>query len=452
MKIVIDGAGEVGSHLAKMLSKESNEVTVIDSEEKRLQALTSVCDVGSVEGDPCSIQAMNKAGVERCDLFIAVYPHVDQEVNVVAALFAKNLGAKKVVSRINVELLDSTARKMMKDSGIDFTFCPEKIASDDIVSQLKHGLSSDTLDFVGGKLQLATFRVGESSPILDMRLVDFVKEFSKEDASQFRVIAVTREEKTMIPRFDTKFRFADVIYVMIKKEGIRKLSSYLGVSEGDVDKVMIVGGGKVGTMTAAALYPEVSDVKVIEVNHDRCVVIDEILDDHILVVNGDGRNPDFLVEEGVSGYDAFVAVTGNDEANILACVAAKKLGVMRTIAEVENLEYVSLAEEMGIDLVINKKLSGASRVFKLTLSDRARFVRYMSGTKAEILEYTASESSAVIKAPLKDLDFPEEAVIGGVIRQGEAIIAVGDTRIAPGDRVIVFALPGVVGAVDKMFK
>ncbi len=452
MKIIIDGAGEVGSHLAKLLIRENNEVTVIDNDEKRLQALNATSDVGSLQGDPCSIPTMRKAGVGKCDLFISVYPYVDQEVNIVAAIFAKKLGAKKVVARINVELMDSEAKKMIKDSGIDYTFCPERIAADDIVSQLKHGLSSDTLDFMGGKLQLATFRIGEDSPILDMRLVDFVREFSVEEASQFRVIALTREDRTLIPRFDTKFRFSDVIYVIIKKEGIKKLSSYLGVSDIDVNKVMIVGGGKVGTMTAASLYPEVPDVKVIEVNHDRCVTVDEILDDNILVVNGDGRNPDFLVEEGISGYDAFVSVTGNDEANILACVAAKKLGVIRTIAEVENLEYVSLAEEMGIDLVINKKLSSASRVFKMTLSEKARFVRYMSGTKAEVLEYTATQGCAVIKAPLKNLDFPEGAVVGGVVRNSEAIIAVGDTQIQAGDHVIVFALPGAVGAVDKMFK
>jgi len=196
----------------------------------------------------------------------------------------------------------------------------------------------------------------------------------------------------------------------------------------------------------------IEDIKVIEVNHNRCVEVDEILDDSILVVNGDGRNPDFLVEEGIMSYDAFVAVTGNDEANILACVAAKKFGVPRTIAEVENIEYVSLAEEMGIDLVVNKKLSSASLIFKMTLSDKAKFIRYMSGTKAEVLEYTAAKDSAITRAPLRDIDFPEGAVVGGVLRDQDAIIAVGSTVIQDGDRVVVFALPTAIKAVDKMFK
>lgn len=452
MKIVIDGAGEVGSHLAKMLSREGNEVTVIDNDALRLEAMSNAADVGIVESEPSSISGLRQAGVETADLFISVFPYVNQEVNLVSCMFAKRLGAKKAVARIHNNLLGPDPKKFIRELGIDQTFCPEKIASDVIVGHIKRGLNSDTLDFVGGKLQLAVFRMDEDSPILDMKLIDFVHEFSLEDASQFRVIAITRDEATMIPRFDTKFKFGDVVYIMIQKAGLKQLTSFLGVSDVDVKKVMIVGGGTVGTMTAASLFGDIEDIKVVEVDRDRCIEVDEILDDSILVVNGDGRNPDFLVEEGISSYDAFVAVTGNDEANILACVAAKKFGVLRTIAEVENIEYISLAEEMGIDLVVNKKLSAASRIFKMTLSDRAKFIRYMSGTKAEVLEYTAGESSAVTKGALKDLDFPGGAVVGGIIRDTDAFIAVGNTCIRPGDRVVVFSLPDSIKAVDKMFK
>ena len=180
--------------------------------------------------------------------------------------------------------------------------------------------------------------------------------------------------------------------------------------------------------------------------------LSERLPDNVVVVVGDGRNSELLVDEGIKGFDAFLALTGKDEANVLACVSAKKFGVEKTIAEVENIEYIHLAEEMGVDSVINKKLITAGRLFKFTLSGKARLVKYMSGTDAEVLEFTVPPGSAITKAPLKDLSFPKDSVIGGVIRGSESMIAIGSTKIEAYDRVVVFALPHAVKEVDKFFK
>lgn len=453
MKVVIDGAGEIGSHLAKLLVKEGNEVTVIDDDKDRLEKLSAVVDIEPVLGEATSIKALTDAQAGKADLFIAVFPYVDQTVNMIAALFAKNMGAKKVVARTRqLDLLSSKNRQSLKELGIDMPICPEKIAADELVAQLDHSIAADTMDFAKGKIHIITFRLDDDSPILDMRLVDFTNQFSSKDAQEFRVIAISRGETTIIPRFDTKFKYGDLVYLIIKREGLKAMNEYLGLQDIAIRRVMIMGGGAVGAIAAAHFAEDMSAVKLIEIKRERCLELVDMLPEKVEVVNGDARNSDFLYEQGLHTYDAFVALTGNDEANILACVAAKRFGVMRTVAEVENMEYVHLAEEMGVDVVINKKLVTAGRIYKLTLSDRARFVRYMSGTEAEVIEYTAAEGSKITKKPLKDIEFPSDAVIGAIQRDNEAFIAVGSSQIQPDDRVAVFTMPDSAKAVDKLFK
>lgn len=453
MKIVIEGAGEVGSHLAKMLRAEANDVTVIDSDAQRLADLTSYADVETVCGNPTSISVLKDAGVAKADLFIAVFPFVSQEVNIVGALLAKQAGAAKVVARVNDEDYLSAENKLMfKELGIELMFYPEKSAADEIVDYLKHSSTAEVMDFARGKLQIAVFKLNEDSPVLDLKLLEFIKLLTPQQLEQFRVIAISREDKTIIPSLDTKFLFGDLVFTISKKEGVEALYSYFGKSKITVKRTMILGGGSIAAMLARSLDRQGVGVKIIEKDKDMCVKLAERLPDSVLIVNGDGRNSDFLFEEGIRDYDAFVALASNDETNVLACVVAKKFGVERTVAEVENIEYIRLAEEMGVDNVINKKLITASRIFKFTLSGKARFVRYMTGTNAEVMEYTVAPGSAVTKAAIRDLDFPRNAIIGGVIRGSEAYIAVGDTKIEAYDRVAIFAMPETIREIDRFFK
>ena len=287
--------------------------------------------------------------------------------------------------------------------------------------------------------------------MIDMRLIDFVGVATTADLP-FRVVAIARNSETIIPSVDTKFKYHDLVFIISKREGIDQIMKYIGKSNIEVDKLMILGGGPIGEMVARQLNRQVDSIKIIELRKDRCVELSEKLGSNVTVVNGDGRNSDMLLEEGIKNYDAFVAVTSNTETNILACVAAKKLGVSRTIAEVENIEYIRLAEEMGVDAVINKKLITAGRIFKFTLSSKVRFIKYMSGTNAEILEYIVAPGSWVTKGKLKDIGFPKNAIIGGVIRGNEAFIAIGESEIKAYDRVAVFALPQAVKEVDKFFR
>lgn len=453
MKIVIDGAGEVGSHLAKMLRAESNEVTVIDNDSERLSRLSSYADIEAVEGSPSSIDTLRTAGVGRADLFIAVYPAGTQEVNIVSALLAKQLGAKKVLARVaGEEYLAAENKLLFKEMGLDLMFCPEKIASDETVDSLKHSASSETMDFAHGKLQIAVYKLDENSPLLDFNLGGFIARIPAEEAREFRIIALARGENTIIPNLDTKFLYGDMVYTISKREGAETVGRYFGHRTFEIRSAMILGGTQIGEMVAESLSHTFPDVKLIESDRDRCIELSEKLPSTVLVVNGDGRNSDFLYDESIKDYDAFLALTDSDETNVLACVVAKKFGVERTVAEVENIEYMRLAEEMGVDAVINKKLITAGRIFKFTLSGKARFVKYMSGTSAEVIEYTAAPDSAITKAPLKDLQFPRNAIVGGIVRGSESMIAVGDTQVEAYDRVAVFALPESIREVDRFFR
>jgi trk system potassium uptake protein len=452
MKIVIQGAGEVGSHLAKMLSLEANDITVIDDDPARLSNLSAIADVIAIEGPSSSLKVMREAGVQNADLFISVVPFVPQDVNIVSALLAKNLGAKKVTARIDDnDFLSAENKLLFKQMGIELMFYPERLAADEILDLLKHTTSMDSMDFARGKLQVEVFKLEEDSPLLDMKIAEFAA-IATSDNLQFRVIAITRGGRTIMPKYDTKLMFNDLVFIIATREGMEFIKKFLGKSNIEIDRVMILGGSRIAELVAARLSAKISSVKILEKDKERGMVLSERLPDNVIVVIGDGRNSDLLLEEGIKEHDAFLALTGNDEANVLACVVAKKFGVDKTIAEVENIEYIHLAEEMGVDSVINKKLITAGRLFKFTLSGKARLVRYMSGTDTEVLEYTVAAGSGITKGALKDISFPKDAVIGGLIRGSEAMIAVGSTRIEPYDRVVVFSLPESVKEIDKLFR
>ena len=452
MRIVIAGAGEVGSHLAKMLNAEGNEITVIDMRKDRLDALSSLTDVITVQGNPSAIHILKEAGADHADLFIAVNPSESQDVNIVSAMLAKKLGSKKVTARINnEEYLSFEHKYMFKEMDIDLLFYPEKIATNEIIDLIRRNATTESLEFARGKLQVAVFKLEEDSQLLGMNMAEFSAVAASEGHS-FRVVAITRKDTTIIPSFDTRFKYHDLVFIISTRDGMEMLMRYVGKQDIAVKNIMILGGSPIGEMLATQLSKQMESIKLIEMNKDKCLLLSDKLPSNVTVVNGDGRNSDLLLEESIRMYDAFVAVTNNSETNILACVAAKTLGVERTIAEVENLEYIKLAERMGVDAVVNKKLITAGRIFKFTLSSKVRFIKYMSGTEAQVLEYIVAPDTRITQKPLKDMHFPKGAIIGGVIRGSESFIAVGDTVIDAYDRVAVFALPEVVKEVDKFFK
>lgn len=447
MRIIVAGAGEIGSHLAKMLSMEYHEITVISPDEESLEKISGESDIITVEGISSSIETLQKAGIENADLFIAVNPDSEQDINIVSSILAKKLGAKKVTARINSEEYQKNENRILfTDLGIDSLFYPEKIAATEIVNLLKQNTASEFMNYSHGKLQLIVYKLEECSPMVDRT----VAELRERTQNLFRSVAISRDNRTIIPKSATRFKVGDIVYLVSKKEGMEQALSLSGKSKVSVRNLMILGGGRIGEMVARAMEKQVENIKLIDINPDKCAHLSEVLD-KTLVINGDGRNSDLLMEEGLKDMEAFIAVTSSSETNILSCVVAKRMGISKVIAEVENFEYIKLAEEMGVDSVINKKLITAGKIFRFTLSNKVRSIKVLNGTDAVVLEFIVNTNSKITTGKLKDLHFPEEAIIGGFVRGNESFIADSESTIRPYDQVVVFANPEAVDKVDKFF-
>lgn len=445
MRILISGAGEVGTHLAKLLSNEDHDVILMDEDEERLQESSSHFDIMAVTGSGTSIEDLKAAQVKNCDLFIAVPPY--EEVSILSAILAKKLGAKKTFARINnFEYLHPSNKEYFSQLGIDELIFPENLGAKEIVESLKHVGIRQTFQFSEGRLLLYAIKLRENAPIVGMTLSE-VSELHKENT--YFAVAIVRNGKTIIPRGNDRFLHNDLTYLITTKGGFEKLLNDAGKINHEVKSVMILGGSRIGTKVAKELEERCS-VKIIEIDKERSNYLADVLE-NALVINGDGRNLELLKDEGLSKTDAFIAVTGNSEVNILACQLAKKMGVVKTVAEVENMDYIDLAENIGIGTIINKKLIAASHIYRHTLKANVSYVKCLTATDADVLELIAKEGSKITKGTLNDLDLPNDMNVGGIIRGDEVIIPNGKTQILPNDKVVVFVLPSGVKKVEKMF-
>ena len=445
MKIVIAGVGEVGSHLAKMLGSEYHEITVVDNDPKRLESIAGMVDVIVVEGDCTTFATLKKAAVRKADLYIAVLP--EETSNVVSAMLAKQLGARKTIARIdNNEYLEPNNKEMFIDMGIDYLFYPEQVAADEVINLLGHTSTTEYVDFSGGKLSLVVFKIDAASPLIDKSLIEITGD---RDSLPYRTVAISRDGETIIPRGNDRFQEGDNIYVIANQSAEKEVVAFSGKTDIDIKNMMILGGSKIGVQVASELQDEVN-IKLVDYTPEKAYKLAEQLE-RTLIINEDGRNTDAMIEEGLSNMDAFLAVTGRAETNILAAMLAKRLGVKKVIAEVENLNYINLAENMGIDTIINKKLIMASNIFRFTMSTDVQAIKCLTGCDAEVLEFIVKPNSPATKGKIKDLDFPHDAIIGGIVRGDKTFIAVGNMEINAYDRVVVFSLPSAISRIGKFF-
>lgn len=445
MKIIIAGAGEVGMHLAKMLSEDLHDIIVIDVDKERLNTVSLQYDVLTVAGSATSIPILKEVGVKKADLFLSVTKN--EEINILAAILAKRLGAKKTIARIeNQEHQLPLNKTHYRELGVDSLIYPQRLAAREITSLLAQSGTSEVFDFQGGKLSLFVIKLRKNAPILNKTL----REAAEMDKKMvYRAVAITRDTETIIPRGQDVFKEDDLVYVITNQSGIKNLIKYSGHKPLDSHNIMILGGSRIGIKTAKELEKS-TNIKLIERNKEKCLEITDHLQ-NTLVINGDGRDVDMLIQEGLDKMDAFIAVTGRSETNIFTCLIAKKHGVKKTIAEVENINFISIAENMGIDAIINKKHIAASYIFRFTMNTEVSSIFCFMTSKAEALEFVVKGNAIVTKSKLSDIDFPKDAIIGGIVRGKSSFIAQGDTEIKENDNVVVFALPDAIHKVGKYF-
>ncbi len=443
MKIIVAGCGEVGSHLAKLLSREEQDITVVDEDSSKLAVLDSNYNLLTVQGRPTSFKTLRQAGVEGCDLFIAVTPFETR--NIVSCAIAKSLGAEKTVARVdNFEFKDPANRSFFASIGADDVIYPEYLAALEIINALNHNWVRHWFELHEGELILVGVKLRDNAPLIGKYLKDLGR-----TTHDFHVAAIKRNHETIIPGGDDRLLANDIVYFMTTHEYVDNLIPLCGKIERRIRDVIIMGGSRIA-IQLCSMAGEKFKFKILDPDRERCLKLSERCPD-ALIINADARDTDALRDAGITDTDAFIAISDSSESNILTCLTAKEFGVKKTIAEVENLQFISEAEGLNIGTVVNKKLLASSRIYQMLLDRDSSTSKCLALADAEVAEIIAKEGSKITRAPIKDQHLSSYMTIAGLIRDGKGQLVGGNTVIRPGDRVVVFTLDGVLHKVEKLF-
>lgn len=443
MKLVIAGAGEVGTHLARLLSQEDQDIIVIDRDQDKLDYLDQTLNIMTVQGSTISFRNLRAANCQNCDLFIAVTPYESE--NMMACSMAKQIGASRTLARIdNYGIMAPENVKAVRQMGVDSVIYPEYLAAEEIISALERTWARNWFELHDGQLIVAGVRIRQGAPMCGMRLMDFVNA-----GHHFHVSAIRRHGEVLIPGGSHTIEADDILYLATTPPHVGELLDISGQKPHRVRHIMIMGGGKI----AVRLCKMIGDryrVKILDTDMERCRLLPEKCP-NAEIICGDGRDLDVLVEEGIDEMDAFIALTDSSETNILACMNAKELGVKKIIAEVENMHYASIAENLDMGRLVNKKILASSTIFQLLLDRDASTNKCLALAGAEVAELEAREGSKITRAPVYKLGLSRDMTLAGLVRHGKGQIITGNTLIEPGDRVVVFSLPGTLKKIEKLF-
>ena len=444
MRIIIAGAGAVGTHLAKMLSDEQHDIVLMDANEERMANLDSNFDLMTIAASPTSISSLKDAGVADVDLFVAVTP--EESTNITACMLAHSLGAKKTVARIdNYEYLQPKNKEFFNKLGIDSLIYPEMLAAKEIADGLHLSWIRQWWEFSGGALVMLGVKLRGNALILNTPIFQIKKE------QPYHIVTIKRMGETIIPGGSDELHAGDIVYFMTAKRSLPYIRKITGKeAHSTIRNIIIMGGSRIA-MRATQLVSNDMNVKIIDNDLNRCHWLTSMVDDNVIVINGDGRDYELLEEEGINKVDAFVALTDNSETNILACLSAKRMGVFKTIAEVENIDYINMAESLDIGAVINKKKIAASYIYQLLLDADVENVKCLTFANADVAEFIVKEGARATRSLVKDIALPKGATIGGLVRGDKGILVTGDTQIQPGDHVVVFCLASMIKRIEKYF-
>ena len=430
--------------MAKLLSREDMEISLLDANPERLGDLDANYDLLTKAGSPTSIHDLTDIGVRDADLFIAVTP--TEAENISSCLIANQLGAKKTLARIdNYEYLIPENKQIFERMGLNHLIYPEVLAADEIVEALKINWLRYHIPLCDGALELCVVKVRENAEVVN-------KKFSSGFFNHgfYRVVAIKRGQDTIIPRGGDEIKPEDMVYAVCTNENMNILREHMGKQKRDIRNIIVYGGSRIAQKTIQEL-PDGLNIKILEADRDACYHMSDKVN-NALIVNADGSDMNVLQAEGIQDADAFIAVTGRSEANIFACLAAKRFGVRKTIAEVENIDYIPMAETLDIGTVLNKKTIAAAYIYQMLLDASVLNVRNLTSADAEIVEFVAAEGHRITKHKIRELDLPEEVNIGAIVRAGEAVLVNGETLILPGDQVVVFCKQQAIRQMERFFK
>ena len=443
MKIIIAGAGEVGTHLAKMLSKEDQDITLLDSDQSRLDMIDSNYNLMTWNGSTSSFDSLSDVGVADADLYIAVTPYETR--NITSCAIAKRLGAKKTVARIdNSEFLVPENKKVLRDIGTDFLIYPENVAANEIATALSHNWARYWAELHDGRLLLIGVKIHANSVLLNVKLKDLPV-----TTHDFHIAAIKRSSETIIPNGNDEILPGDIVYFITTPPFTQRVRELCGKTKRVIKKVLVMGGSRI-TRRFARLYSDKFHIKILDKDMANCEEMATLFPD-CEIVYGDGRDIEVLAENNIYQYDAFMALTDSSETNILTCMTAKEFGVPKTIAEVENLQFFGQAENLNIGSIINKKLLTSSHIYKILLDADESDSRFFALPDAEVAEIYVKPGAKITKGAVKDLRLPFGMTLAALVRGDKVMLVSGNTHIEEGDFVVVFSIMGTLQKIEKWF-
>lgn len=444
MKIIIAGDGEVGFYLAKLLEKEFHDIILIDKQKEKLDFVEKSLGITTVLGDSISYKVLKEAGIENADILIAVTSV--ESTNIATCLIGKKLGAKFTIARINnMEFLVDKKNLDLHDLGIDELISPESLAEREVKYLLKSPALTEIFNIHNKDLYMMGLHLEDGSSIINKTVAESAHLVSNHS---FMIVAILRNGKTMIPTGELVLLKDDLLYFLSTDNGKDKVFDYAGKKTLQIKNILVIGGSRTGKYIALKLSKNYH-IKLIEKDFEKCNYLAKLIP-NVQIVHGDGADVNLLEEERITNYDAVISVTGNAETNIFTCLMAKELGVKKTIAMVENIGLFDYSQKMGIDNLINKKMAAANFIFHHI--HKGKVLSQLYGADAEIQEFIVKKDSKIIDKPIKELNFPEEAIISGVIRNNKGYITLGDFQLKADDKVFVFSLPQSSKKVISFFK